>query len=91
MSEWHPVGNAQPVFWLLRNGRWAEPYAVVRSVDVRVNTLWEVRFQLRAWRARPADPLGEFPTLEAASVFAWNWYLEQSRADHRKAATRQGE
>lgn len=87
MVNWHPRGNAYPVEWLLRSGRWAEPYAVLRAVDTRFeDKTWGAVYELREYRTD--EPLGTFATGDEASVWAWEWILAKERTRHRLAAVR---
>lgn len=88
MTDWHPRQNAYPVVWELRNGQWAEPYAIVRAHRVRDNGRWVIRYELTS---PVGEPLGDFPTGDDAAIYAWNWTREQRQAHHREAATRQAE
>ena len=86
MADWHPRMNAYPVAWLLRVGRWGNPYAIVQQSDVCTESGWTVTFELRAYDSK--ELLGAFDTGDAAAEFAWVWHLEQSDKNHREAAVR---
>jgi hypothetical protein len=86
--EWHPRQNAYPVAWELRNGRHAEPYAIVQAVKGHLEGRPVVKFELRT---PSGQALGMFDTGDQAAEFAFTWYLEQARVQHRAAATRMHE
>lgn len=88
MADWHPRGNAYPVAWSLRNGRWGEPYAIVQQIEDRVEGRRVLRYELRTPHGQP---LGTFPTGDDAAVYAWEWHLRELSEQHARAARRQHE
>ncbi|SFL17631.1 hypothetical protein SAMN04515692_10168 [Leifsonia sp. CL147] len=77
-ASWHPVANAQPSEWLLRQGSLGAPYGVIRRFAFGDPNNPDVWFRVVTWAQSSAERelIGWCRTLEAAAAAAW---------DHRRA------
>ncbi|WP_223693149.1 hypothetical protein [Leifsonia poae] len=74
MAPWHPVADAQPAEWLLRQNPTDVPYAVVRRFvfgDPRRPEVW-FRVVTGAPRSTDRELIGWCRTLEAAAAAGWD-------------------
>ncbi|MBW8872697.1 MAG: hypothetical protein JF618_11255 [Leifsonia sp.] len=89
-ASWHPVANAQPTEWLLRQGTAGEPYAVVRRFGFGDRNRPDVWFRVVTWAptSEGRELIGWCRTLEAAASVAWDHRCASESWRHHMAARR---
>lgn len=90
MAAWHPVANAHPAEWILRQGALGPPYAVVRRFAFGDPNRPEVWFRVVTWAPDSAgrELIGWCRTLEAAAAAGWDHRCASESWRHHMAATR---
>lgn len=89
-AEWHPVANAQPTEWLLRQGALGAPYAVIRRFAFGDPNRPDVWFRVVTWAptSEGRELIGWCRTLEAAAAVAWDHRCAAESWRHHMAARR---
>jgi hypothetical protein len=90
VAPWHPVVNAQPTEWVLRQGAAGEPYAVVRRFAFGDPNRPEIWFRIVTWaqRSEGRELIGWCRSLEAAASAAWDHRCAYESWRHHLAAKR---
>ncbi|MDQ8047306.1 MAG: hypothetical protein REI11_22050 [Patulibacter sp.] len=89
-ASWHPVANAHPTEWVLRQGAAGMAYAVVRRFAFGDPGRPEVWFRVVTWAAASAERelIGWCRTLEAAAKVAWDHRCASESWRHHMASRR---
>lgn len=89
-AEWHPVANAQPTEWLLRQGALGAPYAVIRRFAFGDPNRPDIWFRVVTWAptSQGRELIGWCRTLEAAASVAWDHRCAAESWRHHMAARR---
>ncbi|WP_313542873.1 hypothetical protein [Leifsonia aquatica] len=89
-ASWHPVANAHPTEWVLRQGAAGMAYAVVRRFAFGDPGRPEVWFRVVTWAAASAERelIGWCRTLEAAAKVAWDYRCASESWRHHMASRR---
>ncbi|WP_431246175.1 hypothetical protein [Leifsonia xyli] len=89
-ASWHPVANAQPAEWLLRQGALGSPYGVIRRFGFGDPNRPDVWFRVVTWAptSEGRELIGWCRTLEAAAAAAWDHRCAAESWRHHMAARR---
>jgi hypothetical protein len=89
-AVWHPLANAHPTEWVLRQGAAGEPYAVVRRFAFGDRSRPEVWFRVVTWAASSSgrELVGWCRTLEAAAKVGWDYRCAAESWRHHMASRR---
>ncbi|WP_157696995.1 hypothetical protein [Leifsonia sp. 21MFCrub1.1] len=89
-ASWHPVANAQPTEWLLRQGALGSPYGVIRRFAFGDPNRPDVWFRVVTWAPASSgrELIGWCRTLEAAAAAAWDHRCAAESWRHHMAARR---
>ena len=89
-ASWHPVANAQPTEWLLRQGALGSPYGVIRRFAFGDPNRPDVWFRVVTWAptSEGRELIGWCRTLEAAAAAAWDHRCAAESWRHHMAARR---
>jgi hypothetical protein len=89
-ANWHPVANAQPTEWLLRQGAAGTPYAVVRRFAFGDPNRPDIWFRVVTWAPTSTgrELIGWCRTLEAAAAAGWDHRCAAESWRHHMAARR---
>ena len=77
--EWHPIQNAKPCEWVLRNSPFEEPYGIIRELRFGFGRDVEVWFRLVTWSSDPSrrELLGYSRDPRLLAQHAWDTMIER--------------
>lgn len=82
LAEWHPVGLADPVEWIVKHPTEPSPWGLIRKLRFQDGMVASTWFRAVTWSGRSEDRqlIGYSKTLEDAARAVWDHAYQERRA-----------